>query len=266
MKNQLIFKINKSEVIVEAQAGEHKPKEIGRLTNFRYPDIMLDCVKVFYQHHKDWLLDGKEEDDFKTGGEAQAVPATSFSPVMSSPKQRIKYRDWEAIGKSSAGIIYKEVVTRILEEYKEGIEPKQGIISKVIREMYGEHLTKSSLISYASVYKRYIRENKLAPKPLVKKPKTNNPHIGEPIVKHSQIEYNPKGKYLLPIKKVLEIWDLLPDEFEYKQVKALVPAYIMQSASRIATAKFIIKQFLEIAEFECEETTPGVFKKKFEDV
>ena len=75
------------------------------------------------------------------------------------------------------------------------------------------------------------------------------------------IEYNPKGKYLLPINKVVEIWDLLPDLFEFKQVKALVPAYIMQSDPRIDAAKFIIKQFLEIAEFGCVETSPGFFKK-----
>lgn len=194
-----------------------------------------------------------------------AVPATSFSPVISSPKQRIKFKDWEAIGTSRAGRIYKEVVNRILEEYKDEIAPKPGVIPNIIREMYGEHLTKNSIISYASVYKRYIKENKLAVEPPVEDPKTNSLHIVEPIikpiVKPSHIEYSPKGKYLLPIKKVIEIWELLPDEFEYKQVKALVPAYIMQSAARIDTAKFIIKQFLEIAEFGCEEASPGYFKK-----
>ena len=61
MKTQLIFKISKYEVIVEAQVGEHEPSEIGRLVNFRYPDIMLDCLKVFYKHHRDWILDMEEE-------------------------------------------------------------------------------------------------------------------------------------------------------------------------------------------------------------
>ena len=192
-----------------------------------------------------------------------------FSPVISSPKQRIKFRDWEAIGVSSAGRIYKQVVNRILEEYKDGIEPKQGIISNVIREMYGEHLTKSSLSSYASVYKRYIRENKLAVEPSAKEQKTNNLHIGEPIVNPSQItqsrkKHEPKTKELLPMEKVVEIWELLPDEFEYKQVKALVPAHIFQSSSRIDTVNYIIKQFLDNPAFECEETLPGVFKKKIE--
>lgn len=206
------------------------------------------------------LLVAEEEKKNKEG--AQAVPATSFSPVKTSPKQRIKFKDWEAIGTSRAGRIYKEVVNRILEEYKDGIGPKQGIIPNVIREMYGEHLKEMSVISYASMYKRYIRENKLAVERPVKEQKRNDPDIGEPIVKPSHIEYNPKGKYLLPIKKVIEIWDSLPDLFAFKQVKALVPAYIMQSAARVDTAKFIIKQFLEIAEFGCEETSAGVFKKE----
>lgn len=61
MKKQLIFKISKNEVIIQVQAGEHEPDEIGRLVNFRYPDIMLDCLKVFYRHHRDWLLDEEEE-------------------------------------------------------------------------------------------------------------------------------------------------------------------------------------------------------------
>lgn len=60
MKKQLIFRISKGEVIVEVQVDEHEPGEIGRLVNFRYPDIMLDCLKVFYNHHRDWLSDEKD--------------------------------------------------------------------------------------------------------------------------------------------------------------------------------------------------------------
>lgn len=192
-------------------------------------------------------------------------PTPGFSPPIISPKQRIKFKGWEAVAKTRIGILYKEVIDRMLEEYPEdGTEPTTEILSQAIQEMHGKELKVNTLASYVSVYKRYIKENKLAPKPPIKEPKTNNPDIEKPVVKHSQKEYNPKGKYLLPIKKVLEIWHLLPSEFEFKQVKALVPAYIMQSAARDNTAKFIIKQFLEIAEFGCEETTLGVFKKENE--
>ena len=251
MKTQLIFKISKTEVIVEAQAGKHEPSEIGRLVNYRYPDTMLDCIKVFYQHHRDWLLDGEEEANFKT--KTQTVPKT---------KQRIKFKDWEAIGNSSRGRIYKEVVNRILEEYKDGIEPSFKTFSNVIREMYGDYLVESSIISYAGVYKAYIRENKLAIEPPpAKEVKTNNLHIEEPIVKTTQKKHKLKSKALLPIDKVVEIWDSLPDEFEYKQVKALVPVSTMQSTKRIDAANFLIKTFLEVSEFGCEETSPGIFKK-----
>ena len=205
------------------------------------------------------LLVAEEEKKNKEG--AQAVPATLFSPVVSSPKQRIKFKGWEAIGTTSMGRIYKEVVNRMLGKYKGGVEPDFKTFTKIIREMYGEHLKESSLISYASIYKRYIRENKLTVDPPAEGSKTKSA-IVKPIVKPSQIEYNPKGKYLLPMNKVVEIWDLLPDLFKFKQVKALVPAYIMQSGPRTDTAKFIIKQFLGIAEFGCEETSAGVFKKK----
>ena len=190
---------------------------------------------------------------------AEAVPIPTFQPPYSSPKQRIKFKDWTPVGKSRMGRIYKEVVDRMLEAYKEG-EPKTEDLFAIVREMYGEHLKESSLASYVSIYKRYIRENKLAVEPPAEESKAEST-IVKPVVKPSHIEYNPKGKCLLPINKVVEIWDLLPDEFEYKQVKALVPAYIMQSGSRIDTAKFIIKQFLEIAEFGCEEISAGVFKK-----
>jgi len=208
------------------------------------------------------------EEEKEQGEKTQTVPATPFFSVpLSSLKQRIKYKGWEAVGKSRIGIIYKEVINRVLEEYTEdGTEPTTEILSQAIQEMHGKELKPNTLASYVCVYKRYIRENKLAEKPPITEQKENNLDIPKSIVKPSQKgynskEYNPKGKYLLPIKKVIEIWDLLPDEFEYKQVKALVPAYIMQSGPRSDTAKFIIKQFLEIAEFGCEKTSEGVFKK-----
>ena len=220
---------------------------------------LLEAVFAEEEKHTETKFVRKEKEQHKE--KSQAVSATPFfSPVVSSPKQRIKFKGWEAIGTTSMGRIYKEVINRMLGEYKGGVEPDFKTFTKIIREMYGEHLKESSLISYASIYKRYIKENKLAVVPSSKEPKSED--IKKPVIKHSQIEYNPKGKYLLPIEKVLEIWNLLPDEFGFKQVKALVPAYIMQSAARIDTAKFIIKQFLEIAEFGCEETMPGVFKKK----
>jgi len=270
MKTQLIFKISKTEVIVEAQAGKHEPSEIGRLVNFRYPDTMLDCIKVFYQHHRDWLLDGGEDPvkPICSCGEKNInSPKPSFSPVQGSPKQRKKYLNWNGIAKGRAGTIYEEVLNAFLEEYKEGGEPTPEMSYRLIRGMYGKHLGGKSLSVYASMYKIYIRENKLAEfavKPSAKEPKTNNLYIPEPTVKHPSKEPKPKTKGI-SMEKVVEIWGLLPDEFKYKQVKALVPVHIAQSAPRIDTANFIIKQFLENSEFECEEISPGIFKKNFEE-
>ena len=282
MKTQLIFKISKGEVIVEVQAGDHEPNGIGKLVNFRYPDIMLDCIKVFYQHHRDWLLDGEEEDDFKTesdvatgdpikqtsshGEKPQAVPATALPPVKRPPKRLRTFRGWEATTKTKRGYIYKEVISRILEEYKDGVAPTSETFFKIIREMYGEHLKMSSIVAYASEYKKYIRENKLA----IKTPQEEDSvetaldasiKSCEECIK----QIKPKtGKGLIPMEKVVEIWDLLPGEFEYKQVKALVPAHIMQTAPRIDTTNYIIKQFLDNPAFECAETSPGVFNKRVE--
>ena len=189
----------------------------------------------------------------------EPAPIPTFQPLYSSPKQRVKFKDWTPVGKSRTGRMYKEVVDRMLEAYKEG-EPKTEDLSAIVREMYGNHLKNTSIASYVSMYKVYIRENKLIVEPPAEESKTKST-IVKPIVKPSQIEYSPKGTYLLPIKTVIEIWELLPSEFEFKQVQALVPAYIMQSGPRADTAKFIIKQFLEIAEFGCEETSAGFFKK-----
>ena len=172
------------------------------------------------------------------------LESTPFSPPKSSPKQRIKFKEWEAVAKTEKGfVIYKEVMSRMLGEYKDGVAPATEIFSQIIREMYGEHLKGDSIATYTSLYKRYIEENKLA-------------------IKHPQEKRKSKTKDLLPMDKVVEIWNLLPSEFTYKQVKSLVPAHIMQTAPRIDTANFLIKQFLDNPAFECEETFPGVFSKK----
>ena len=59
---KLIFEIGSDKtVIVKVQVDKHGPDEIGRLVNFRYPDIMLECLSVFYRHHRDWLCEEKKE-------------------------------------------------------------------------------------------------------------------------------------------------------------------------------------------------------------
>ena len=187
-------------------------------------------------------------------------PTPGFSPPITSPKQRIKFKGWEPLATSKIGRIYKEVVNRLLEEYKEGVEPKQGIIPNIIREMYGEHMSKGTIASYASVYKSYIKENKLAEKLSVKG--KNNLHIHEE--KKAvllPITHSANAKEPISIQKVAEIWNALPMEFTNKQVKARVPVSISQSAPRIDATNFIIKQFLDLSVFKCEETSPGVFKK-----
>ena len=201
------------------------------------------------------LVEEKEEKN-KEGAQA------FFSPVVSSPKQRIKFKNWEAIGTTSMGRIYKEVVDRMLGEYKDGVEPPFKTFTKIIQEMYGKHLKESSLKSYASIYKRYIVENKLAVELPAKEPKINDLYITEPIVKPHQKEFKPKIIELLPIEKVCEIWNLLPGEFTYKQVKALIPAGTMQSGARIDATNYVIREFKDNPAFECEETSPGVFLKE----
>ena len=109
--------------------------------------------------------------------------------------------------------------------------------------------------------RNYIVENKLAVEVPAKEVKTNNLHIGEPIVKPHQKEFKPKIKELLPIEKVCEIWNLLPGEFTYKQVKALIPAGTMQSGARVDATNYTIREFKENPMFECEESSPGIFKK-----
>ena len=132
-----------------------------------------------------------------TNGRAQPNPTKPFSPAISSPKQQRKFRGWEAIGKSRIGIIYKEVVNRILEEYKKGVEPETEIFSRVIREMYGEHLTKSSIATYISTYRVYIRDNKLAIKP---KP----PQEEDSVVKQFKQKTDHQGEDLKPLRKKIE--------------------------------------------------------------
>ena len=189
---------------------------------------------------------------------------TPFLPPKSSPKQRIKFKEWEAVANTETGVrMYKEVITRMLEEYKEGVEPKKGTFSQIIREMYGEHLKKDSVATYVSLYKRYIKENKLATTP-PKEEDSVKTGLDASIksLEEGIKQFKPKEKELLPMEKVVEIWEMLPGEFKYKNVKALVPAHIQQTAPRVDTTNFIIKQFLAIPEFECEETTPRVFLKR----
>lgn len=189
---------------------------------------------------------------------------TPFFPPKSSPKQRIKFKEWEAVANTETGVrIYKEVLNRMLEEYKEGVEPKTKTFSQIIREMYGEQLKKDSIATYVSMYKRYIKENELATKPPQEKDSVKSVLDKSTKSLEEDINYlNPKGKEPLSMEKVVEIWDMLPDEFEYKQVKALVPVSIMQSEGRVEATNYIIKQFLSIPEFGCEEPSPGVFLKR----
>ena len=204
----------------------------------------------------------EEEGDLKTGSfvatgnmaellqprgkKTQAVPKPSFSSVQ-SPMQRIKFPNWEPIAKTRIGIVYREVIERILEDYtEEGVEPSLETISQAIQEMYGKHLKESTLVTYANGYRRYIRENKLAEAHFTKE------------------EYKEDAKDLrvIPIEQVVEIWNLLPGEFTYKQVKALIPAGIMQSGARVDATNYTIREFKVNSAFECEEPSPGVFLKK----
>lgn len=220
---------------------------------------LLEVVFAEEEKHTETEFIRKEKGQHKE--KSQAVSATPFfSPVVSSPKQRIKFKGWEAIGTTSMGRIYKEVVDRMLGEYKEGVEPAFETFTKIIREMYGEHLKESSLASYASIYKRYIKENKLAEKLSVKE--GNNLHIhGKKKAVILPITHSGNAKEPITIQKVAEIWNALPMEFTNKQVKARVPVSISQSAPRIDATNFIIKQFLDLSVFKCEEISPGVFKK-----
>ena len=188
-------------------------------------------------------LEVDSEKNLKTSEDKTTSP---FSPPISSPKQRIKFKDWEAIAMTKAGILYKEVVDRFLEEYKDSAEPVTEKLFQIIREMYGEHLKKNTIATYVSQYKRYIRENKLAEAHFTKE------------------EYKEDAKNLrvIPIEKVVEIWNLLPGEFTYKQVKALIPVSIMQSDARVDATNYAIREFKVNPTFECEETSPGVFLKK----
>ena len=177
----------------------------------------------------------------------QNPTAPPISPVQPSYSSRLKYPNWNAVGRSRTGLIYKEVVDRFLDEYKKGVEPSFETLSKIIQEMYYRaHLKESSIATYVGIYRSYIRKNKLAvtPSPL------------------PQQAFKPKGKELLPMEKVVEVWDMLPSKFVYKNVKALVPPSIMQSEGRVAATNYIIKQFLGIPEFGCEEPSPGVFVKR----
>lgn len=184
------------------------------------------------------------EEKVKGVGKTQPNLPT-FSPVIPSSKQRTKFKDWNALAKTRAGTLYKEVIDRFLIEYKDGVEPLTENLFQIIREMYGKHLKETSIASYVSMYKRYIRENKLAEAHFTKE----------------DYKKDAKNLRVIPIDKVVEIWSLLPGEFTYKQVKALIPPGTMQSGSRIAVTNYTIREFKENPAFECEETSPGMFKK-----
>lgn len=194
----------------------------------------------------------------KTGKMSEDKTTSPFSPPLSSPKQRIKFKNWEAIATAKSGILYKEVVDRFLIEYKDSVEPSIEKLSQIIREMYGKELKDTSIATYVSVYKRYIRENKLCQSIIPPQPKEVLIH---PFKKLNDYKTSINLRKI-SIEKVAEIWNVLPDKFTYKQVKALIPAGTMQSEARIDATNFTIREFKENPAFECEESSPGEFEKK----
>ena len=170
-----------------------------------------------------------------------------FSHITPLPNQRMSFKEWEPLVKTKAGTLYKEVASRVLEMYKDGVEPPSKEVSLVIREMYGDRIKETSVAAYTSRYKRYIRENKLAE---------------TPSETHSNIGYK-KSLTLrkIPMEQVCKIWNLLSDEFSFKQAKALITTDITQSGARIDACNFTIKEFKENPAFGCLETSPGIFLK-----
>ena len=231
--------INTTEETVEIKAGE-------LILNVPYTNEGLKVVRAMVTLLEAGIDTPEEEEGHEE--RTQPIPTSAFSTPIKSPMQRIKFKNWKPLAKTNMGTIYNEVLTRFLKEYedKKGAEPATEALSHIIREMYGNHLKANSIAVYVSLYRKYIRENKLAAAYPVPKIKTGT---------------KMRGKDLLPTEKVIEIWNLLPEKFEYKQVKALVPAYIMQSAPRIETTNYLIKQFLDNPAFWCEETSAGVFEK-----
>lgn len=190
------------------------------------------------------------EEKVKGVGKTQPNLPT-FSPVIPSSKQRTKFKDWNALAKTRAGTLYKEVIDRFLIEYKDGVEPLTENLFQIIREMYGKELKNTSIASYVSLYKRYIRENKLAENPIAKTPSGNREEYKEGTTNLREI----------PMEQVCKIWDLLPDNFSFRQVKALITTDITQSGARIDACNFTIKEFKENPAFGCLETSPGIFLK-----
>jgi len=124
------------------------------------------------------------------GEEVQTPTPIQPNPTKPISQRRFKHKNWEIITKIRRAIIYKEVLNRLLEEYKEGVEPTTAKLSDIIVEMYGRHLKEKTIATYVSVYRKYITDNKLAVGPSTKNQKTNNLHIGEPIVSPSKKRYN----------------------------------------------------------------------------
>lgn len=201
----------------------------------------------------------KSEADSKKPVKMSEDKTTSpFSPPLSSPKQRIKFKNWEAIATAKSGTLYKEGIARFLIEYKGGTEPSIEKLSQIIQEMYGKELKDTSIATYVSIYKRYIRENKLCQNIIPPQPKEVLIH---PFKKLNDYKTSINLREI-PIEKVAEIWNLLPDKFTNKQVKALIPCGTMQSGARIDATNFTIRAFKENPAFECEEISPGEFQKK----
>lgn len=198
-----------------------------------------------------------EVDSEKLGkkGEDKSTSPPTFSPPITSTKQRIKFKSWTPTATTKSGTLYKEVVDRFLSEYKDGVEPVIENLSQIIREMYGNELKEASIATYVSQYKRYIRENKLAENPIAKTPSGNREEYKEGTTNLREI----------PMEQVSKIWNVLPDKFSFRQVKALITTDITQSGARIDACNFTIKEFKENPAFGCLETSPGIFLKGTEE-
>ena len=251
---------------IEIKAGELNLNVLYTTEGLRAIRAMVTFLEAELIGDEKKESGGVEEEKKESITPGKSTPAQSvFSPVLPSPKQRIKFKNWEALAKTEGGTIYKEVVSRILDGYKDGVEPTPKDVSLIIQRMYGSHLKKTSIATYVSHYRRYIRENNLAETPIgssnIYEPKdTRAKKLPET---HPEKDYKKGVESLrvIPIEQVVEIWNLLPDEFTNKQVKAHIPACIQQSGARIDATNYVIREFKENPAFECEETSPGVFLK-----
>ena len=250
---------------VEIKAGELNLSVSYTTEGLRAVRAMVTFLEVELIGDKKKESSGGEEE--KRVGNAQPNQKAPLSPSNRSPRRRILAKHWEAIAKGSAGIIYKEVLNAFLEEYKKEKKPSPETFYRIISEMYGEQLKKSSLSAYASMYKVYIRKNKLAKTsidalntskevPDTRAKKLPETHSGNGGYKEGVTVLRP-----IPIEKVVEIWNLLPGKFTNKEIKAHIPADIQQSGARIDATNYVIREFLKNTAFKCKETSPGTFLK-----